>query len=112
MKINFPMLLIAMAISGLIFLGFHTWGDSLLFSLGTTGVCLAMFACATAFIISGSPRGTVMMRTASWCFFLPTLLADILLASFGAAHVPFIMVNGLLVCGWAATVYWIYNSKQ
>ncbi|MDR2936799.1 MAG: hypothetical protein LBU80_05600 [Rikenellaceae bacterium] len=112
MKTNVFMLFISLVISGLIFYGFHTWGDNLLYSLGTSIVCLVLLCATTAFSSTEAKRSSLMVRTTSGIFFFLMLATDILLAVCHASNTVYIIVNGLALCLWAIIAYSIARAGQ
>ncbi len=113
MKTNVFMLFISLVISGLIFYGFHMWGDgNLLYSLGTSLVCLVLLCATTAFTSAEAKRSSLMVKTTSGIFFFLMLVTDILLAVCHASNTVFIIVNGLALCLWAMIAYGVSRAKQ
>ncbi len=113
MKINFFLLFLALVICGLISFGlYNTYDDRCFYSIATGGVAFLMLGTALALRMPESPRSGVLVRVVSSIFFVVMLIMDILFTCRGIGSTAFIVVNGIMLCVWAALVYGLGRAKQ
>lgn len=112
MKVNIFMLFIALILAAMVFIGFNHYYGDLLYTVGTTVVALIMLATGMSFTPEDSPRSGIMIKVASWVFFIILMLVDILFAFYDISGTMFLIVNLAILCGWAVGVYSIARAKQ
>lgn len=112
MRVNIFLLLLALALSGLAFYGFHSCTDNLLFSLGSALLCLVYLSAAMAFYTKESPRSGAMVKLVSGIFTGVVLLLNVFFVWKNVSDVTYIVTNGILLCVWAVTVYGIGRARQ
>lgn len=112
MKINFFMLLVAIVVGLLLYFGFHHYYGNVLYSVAIALIGFLMFGTAAAVHLPTSHRSAAMLKVASAVFFFILLITDILFALFSISDAMFIIMNGLIVCFWAMSVYSIARARQ
>lgn len=112
MKTNLFLLLLVLVAGALVGYAFHAAGAERLLTILTAVLSTILLAAGTAVAIEGSPRSTLMMRTAAWCFFVVLLAANVCFALFAAAKPVYVIVDGLIAVAAAGALYLVARSKQ
>lgn len=112
MRINFFLLILSLLVCGLIFFGLYQTYDNLFFSLGSGIVAFIPLVTAAAVRFPNAPRAGITVKALSTLFFAALLIANIIFTAKEVSSTAYIVVNGSMLCLWAALVYALVRTKQ